>query len=96
MSNTLNLTEFTDFITVILNGTAVTLDFDDLVQQISIKVKTGTCTVQGSGKWRNNASDIETLAAGDTLTATAKGPNAPIVGLVITAVGGITNLFITR
>jgi hypothetical protein len=90
------MSDITDIITVVLSSTGLTLADSDNVQQISIDVESGTCTIKGSGDWRANPSDVQTLVAGRNVTYTAKGPNAPIVGLVITAVGGITNLSITR
>lgn len=96
MSNTAGLVESTSPITKALVSTALTLEFDDLIQEISLSVISGTCTVQGPARFRNAASDALTLSAGAVLTIPAKGPNAPIVGLIITAIGGTTNLIMIR
>jgi hypothetical protein len=90
------MSDTTDIITVKLTSAAITFVEGDFIQQISLEVDSGTCDVQGSGDWRGFSSDVITLAAGKTITLTAKGPNAPIVGLVITANGGTTNLVMLR
>lgn len=70
-------------------------DSEPPVLRASLIVQSGTCTITGNFNYQGVSSNSITLSAGQTDTITATGPNAPLDGITITAIGGITNIMLS-
>lgn len=74
-----------------LDSEGLTILEEDGLMQISLIIKTGTCTLLWNKPFREQAGMPITLDAGTPFTVSANG-NGPIDELTITANGGITSL----
>lgn len=73
----------------------ITIEEGDNVSAFSLKVVSGTCTIQGSAQFQGEASDVITLSEGDSYTKVSTG-GAFLSGYTITPVGGTTNIDISK
>jgi hypothetical protein len=70
---------------------AITINEADNVEQVSIYVVSGTCSVAGNFFFENDAPGPISLSAGQSLTLSGKA-GAPIDGITLTPAGGTTNV----
>lgn len=73
----------------------ITIGEDDKVVAFSLKVVSGTCTIQGSATFQEQASESVVLSAGDSYTKVASDYNC-LSGYTITPAGGVTNIDISK
>ena len=75
---------------------SITLREEDYVEAFTLNVVSGTLTYLGSGTFQGRQAEALTFTAGTVYTTCSRGPNAPLGGITITAVGGVTNLTIKK
>ncbi len=77
----------------LISGT-LQIDVVDNVMNFSLLVESGTCTLQGNFPFKGVDSSPIILTSGQGYTLPAY-PQSPLDGVIITAVGGTTNVTLT-
>lgn len=65
----------------------------DNVQELTLSVESGTCSITGTRAFNGMDSEAIVLAAGESLTLSSHGQNDPLE-VTITPTGGTTNVII--
>lgn len=66
------------------SGETLSVNTENNVMQLSLKVLTGTCQLKGNAKFGNAESENIQLGTGEPVVFTGYGPNAPLEGITIT------------